>query len=869
MVAKRGEQSQEFEVTTGVTLSRTLIPKLPPNYLSRKHLFHLLDHPTPSTTVVLAPAGYGKTSLVAEWASTQKDRVIWLTITDSDSLEDMSLLFIQATRNILPNFAPWFESEPHLRPVEIVRRWGNELLSKGRDFILVIDNLRENTTRDVDIAVRLVEQFPLNLQFVSIRRDSIETVYATFASRGPLSVISAHQLIFSDSEIESLASMFNVSLQDKENAETVTAAHGWPSAVSMLLHQMEKNKSKINFEILVASESEPLRALATSVIQTLDITTKNAITALAVVSEFSHELAEVILGDTYSFDVINSIALEGHFFSQSSDPEQSFYFSRLIREVLLVELRKDGSKKKRIHESLLKYHEDRNEPNLALEHAYLAGNFEKVAELFPDAARILQATGRSRELIRWAIFAGDNSKLGLLKRSTVELSGRLAALEYRNVASMIEQMNFEAEGTELEGFIRQLTHGAQAYLDFAMCRFDEFDKNFAIAMDSSDGPIMFGVEEQISLYRLAAMRHFIYDEVEELEEVHKKAKLLATKSKIAHNHLMISSINAMALFATGDYRRAFEAASVAYAQFSRREFIGIFGPLESMYVMARCQLEFARPREAFALFHQVRDVAEQWQQWPWHFLADGYFARDLVSQGRVAESLENINQARERASRLEGVHNVQSIIDVSEIFIRYTVKDHDRLGVLLERAPKLTFVRQIQLSHDEQMGKKSVREDVKNLPSRTYRELIWKYLAETSEVIDQENLAMKHLKKALEIGAKVGAKETFLRQSREMGNLIMKVAGENPTVYLEDLASSVTERIKSENNRPTEFSAPLTKRELEVLRHLSTDRPISAIAASLHISLNTMKTHLKNLYRKMDVDGRVSAVEKARAKFIL
>ncbi|MEY4035618.1 MAG: hypothetical protein RLZZ311_795, partial [Actinomycetota bacterium] len=126
MAAKRGEQSQEFEVTTGVTLSRTLIPKLPPNYLSRKHLFHLLDHPAPSTTVVLAPAGYGKTSLVAEWASTHSDRVIWLTITDSDSLEDMSLLFIQATRNILPNFAPWFESEPHLRPVEIVRRWGNE-----------------------------------------------------------------------------------------------------------------------------------------------------------------------------------------------------------------------------------------------------------------------------------------------------------------------------------------------------------------------------------------------------------------------------------------------------------------------------------------------------------------------------------------------------------------------------------------------------------------------------------------------------------------------------------------------------------------------------------------------------------------------
>jgi DNA-binding CsgD family transcriptional regulator len=97
----------------------------------------------------------------------------------------------------------------------------------------------------------------------------------------------------------------------------------------------------------------------------------------------------------------------------------------------------------------------------------------------------------------------------------------------------------------------------------------------------------------------------------------------------------------------------------------------------------------------------------------------------------------------------------------------------------------------------------------------------------------------------------------------------MKIAAENPTVYLEELATGVAERIKSQNNRPSEFAASLTKRELEVLRHLSTDRPISSIAATLHISLNTMKTHLKNLYRKMEVDGRVSAVEKAKAHFIL
>ena len=64
----------------------------------------------------------------------------------------------------------------------------------------------------------------------------------------------------------------------------------------------------------------------------------------------------------------------------------------------------------------------------------------------------MQATGRGRELVRWSVFAGDNSELGLLKRGTVELAGWLALQEYDTVASMMDQMNFDAKGTVLEGF---------------------------------------------------------------------------------------------------------------------------------------------------------------------------------------------------------------------------------------------------------------------------------------------------------------------------------------------------------------------------------------------------------------------------------
>jgi LuxR family maltose regulon positive regulatory protein len=859
----------DFEISQGVTLSRTLIPMLPPNYLSRKHLFPLLESEGSSTTVLIAPAGYGKSSLVAEWAGTRKEKVIWLTLTQRDSLADMSALFMQATRNVIPGFGDWFTNGSSMRPVEIVRRWGNDLMALKEEIIFVIDNFREHTSKDVDIASRLVEQFPANLKFITIRRDSIENVYSTFSSRGPLKVVGKSDLAFSGQEIAALANMYKVDLTRKEISESISAAQGWPSAVSMLLYQISKNKKPIDFEKIAASEAEPIRTLAKSVIESAPADLRNIVTALSVVQEFSYEQAEVILEKNYSYDLINQIAIDGNFFTQTGIPEQTFEFSKLMREVLLAELRKQSEKKIKIHARLLEFHENRNESHLAIEHAFLSDNSEKVRELFPDAARVLQATGKSQSLIRWSIFAGDTSREGLLKRATVELAGLLAASDFQSALNAIDQMRFEAKGTVLEGFISQITYGAQAYVDFTLGNFEDLDDHLQLALHPTSGPLALGIEEQIALLRLAAMRFFILDETEKVEEILERARKIANSSRISQNHLMLSSIQAMQLFQIGDYRRAYEAASISYAQFQKRQYVGIFGPLDSLFVMARCLLEFARPTEAKEKFLQVRNMAEQWNQWAWYFMADGFISRALAFRGLISESLESIKSAHQLASELPLAHNLDGLIDLSEIFIRYQVKDYERLEILLQRAPQARFTQQIKLSLDEKMGKKSVRDAVRKLPARTPREKIWKHLADASEVIDQENLAMQELKKALEVGALVGAKETFLRQSHTMGNLILKIAGTQHTVYLEDLATAVANRMKENQNNPNDLTSSLTKREIEVLRHLSTERPISVIAASLHISINTMKTHLKNLYRKMNVENRAQAVEKAKSNFIL
>ena len=89
------------------------------------------------------------------------------------------------------------------------------------------------------------------------------------------------------------------------------------------------------------------------------------------------------------------------------------------------------------------------------------------------------------------------------------------------------------------------------------------------------------------------------------------------------------------------------------------------------------------------------------------------------------------------------------------------------------------------------------------------------------------------------------------------------------TIYSLGFVSRLRHAEINEDKNRTGLPVPLTNREIEVVRHLSTGVPISSISSTLHVSMNTMKTHLRNVYRKLEVDGREKAVEKAKELFLI
>lgn len=852
---------------SGVTITKTLPPALPPQFLSRRRLFPLLEMGEAKSTLIIAPAGYGKTTLVAEWARQQSKRVIWLTLSQSDPLEEMAAHFIQATRNSIPEFGKWFEANQPMRARDVVQMWSNELLELGESFVFVLDNLREDYERDVEIANKLIELFPYNLHFVAIRRTPIDDLHKVLLARGNLSMIGASDLKFNDSEIKTLANQIGVDSDSERAREALDIAQGWPSATSLILHHLQLD-SQTNFTNLMKSSTSPLTALAKVALENINPENHERLRLLSIVSEFSHELAEELLGEKYSFEAISAMGNLGEIISLSDSSESIYSFSPLMRSLLQEELQGEKEIKRELHSKLMQFFLRKGQHDVAMDHAFSAGNQEMVSTLFRDAARIKHAQGKGGDLIRWAIYAGNSPVDGSFKRETMEIAGLLTSLNFPGAMAKIEKLRLTANGATDSEFFLQFTESSAAFVHFNSGNFDQFEESFNRVFNGEES-IRIGVEEEIMLLRLAAEKAFILEDSIKLEEIERIAVEAGRKTVSETAHAYLGAIAAMSLFDRGEYLKAHEAATVALQNFHRIGIVGLLGPVDLYCLIARCNLEFARRDDAFEHFERAATLAQKWSRWPWFVIADGYFARDLALHGHHVQALERIQRVREltRMNNLSG--QIPLLIDLAEIFTRHQMGDFDRLDLLIQRGLKIRFVKQMKLMVEEQRGLTRIAEDRNNLPGGNPRELIWRHLAMALKVLGSEKLAVAEMKQAMKIGAQVGARETFLRQGKDLGLLVIKVAHENPTLYNEDLARAMTERIKEREMRNVEETQSLTRREREILGHLATGRTLKSISADLHISQNTMKTHLKNLYKKIGAEGRHDAVEKAKSTFLI
>lgn len=733
--------------------------------------------------------------------------MIWYTASERDGSKEFYTHLIQAIRNVLPDFAAWFTGQEDRYSLEILAKAFAELGIIDNHFVLVFDSNRSTTSGDEILTNQILDLLPQNVHAIAIRRNSPASNYSNLINFPNFRFYGINDLKMSKKEVEQIAKFYGISTDDKDAFEVFDSAQGWPAAVNLIASNISRGVKIKSIQDLGNYSAQPLNLIVSELLRSLEADDRAILETLSVFEEFSLEAAEIALKDLFSVAKLNNFATEALFLIHTSDPVNRFALNPLIRTSLLLQQKSNSQSRKDLHAILSKYFQEKQEFIKSLNHAKESGDAQQYRSLFRESMRNLIATGRGKELIQMSSIVGDSTSIGLLKRQTVQLIGYTADFQYENAQSLINEMCFSARGSAMEPFIVKFVAAVNIYIDFALGLTEDLEIDYKKVRSESDSPLDLGVADKISILRVMAAKAIIYDNASDLISLQKEAKEIAESDNSNLVLYLLNAIEASALLSKGEYKDAFLIANNVITQAARYSYSGIFGPLDAMYVRARCLLEFSQVQDSQVLFEQMRNLANSWSQPIWIYVAESFIARELAMKGKTLAALELVRVGRDRSLAMRQRNGLTTYCDLTELFVRYTMKDWERVGVLLSRLPDFLLVQRIRPIHAEQTGKKSYNFVVSALPDLNAKDQIYKLLSEAEENIEKETLALNSMKKALEIGARVGSKETFLRQNAEILNLIIKIASEKPTVYLEELASLITSRLKERTENTGMLSA--------------------------------------------------------------
>lgn len=475
---------------------------------------------------------------------------------------------------------------------------------------------------------------------------------------------------------------------------------------------------------------------------------------------------------------------------------------------------------------------------------------------------------RSDDLRKYAQSVLERDPKRVAAAEVLNLMAYLVACDFVGAEAKLETLKFKFRNTLDEVYVNEATSLANAHISFAFGRFKEFDESFQNFLESHEVSPNLEEGEYLDILRLKAEKALLLEEYDKLAEIDLEISRYEVNNHGINSLYLINSVHAMNLMARGDFLKATKIATNNLEIANQNNYTGLMAPIDSMYVIARAKLAGAKKQEALTMFEDIKVLAEKFSHWPWYFVSDGYLSREYALANKMTEALAIVRNEREKLASFNFKHDLLFIPDINELYVRHLIKDIERMQVLMERVPNLIIVQQIRALGEEWSGR-DMLEWTNNLPEEAPREKIYKKVALADYYSDKESIAVDFMFDALQISEETGQIEFILRQYR-LFDIILKAISKRPTPYLEHMAAEIADRIRinTEKNR-SGIPVPLTTRELEVVRHLATGVPISSISGTLHISMNTMKTHLRNIYKKLEVDGREKAVVKAKELFLI
>lgn len=505
----------------------------------------------------------------------------------------------------------------------------------------------------------------------------------------------------------------------------------------------------------------------------------------------------------------------------------------------------------------------------ALDSLIKGGDSSLIFDLLISNARQLAATGQGQQLIKMAPYMGDETESGLAIRRGFVMLGHLVDLDFQKAEALANQLLEEEKKNPVYDFLEKITNYVFAASSFARGDLAKTLVSIDAALNAPKISSDLGDADKINLIRLRCVALMLQSDDCELDNQFKLASKIADESNQGDFGIHLMAIKAMLFHEKGEFLKSAEMAKSVITSSEVYGYTGVTSAMDCKYVLARCNISFGKLEYGIELLEELKIEANKSQIFTWYVAAESLIIRILTELNEVRKALDRTVNLRTFISNFPVKHDLDWMADVGELYIRYRLNDLIRAKEIAARTPKIYYVNQIIQAIEANKGKEFLIEDVLLLSEDTPRKKLWKYLFLSEFPVTKEFSPLDSMRVALEVGEKTGSREIFIRQGNNHHNLIFQLARQEPSLFLEELSRDCLKRVKLRNKSNLVSEESLTSREIQVLKQLATGKSISQIGKELHVSQNTMKTHLRNIYRKLRVNSRKSAVIKGQESFLI
>src|SRR6202171_3332613 len=405
-------------MVTPLLETKFYVPKWRRGVVPRPRLSDRLNEGAESKlTLVSAPAGFGKTTLLADWlAAVAVDgrTVTWLSLDQSDnhpaSFWTYLIAALQTAEPHIGASAISLLQSPQPPPIEtILATLLNELTRISHDFVLVLDDYHVIDARDIhDGMVFLLDHLPPRLHLVIASRADPSLPLARLRARGELVEIRAEDLRFTPDEAATyLKDTMGLDVTPSEVAALEERTEGWIAALQLAALSMQGRDDVAGFIAGFAGDDRYIvDYLVEEVLQRQPESVRSFLQQTSILDRLSGPLCDAVTGQDSGVGVGKAMleALErANLFVVALDDRRHWYrYHHLFGDVLRARLLDEQPEYlPELHRRASAWYERNGEASEAIRHALAALDFSKAADLIELAAPALRRSRQEAALLGW------------------------------------------------------------------------------------------------------------------------------------------------------------------------------------------------------------------------------------------------------------------------------------------------------------------------------------------------------------------------------------------------------------------------------------------------------------------------------------